>query len=380
MDQWVASAVSGARPGRRRRIAAAAAVLLVVAAVGWMLVRPKAGATTSAKEDAVPPLVTVVTPARGAVTSTVSLTGLISAVNDMPIGNEGDAGRIAAVLVEPGDRVRKGQILARLNPIAAQSQLDSAEATLDEVRANAAVAQSEWARAQQGDDIFSKEENERRRTSALTAQAKVRAAAAQVVDARNKLAHTLILAPTDGVVLTRTAEVGQIATPGSTVLFHVARGGQIEMRGQVAEQDVPRLALGQTARVRLDGVPKSFTGTIWQIGAVIDATTRQGTVRLALPAADQSLRPGAFARADIDVGSAIGVLLPQTAVLSDEQGNYVLVVGGDNKLERRAVTVAGARSEGLLVSQGLSGSERVVAIAGAFLRTGEIVAIAAKAG
>ena len=380
MDQWVASAVSGARPGRRRRIAAAAAVLLVVAAVGWMLVRPKAGATTSAKEDAVPPLVTVVTPARGAVTSTVSLTGLISAVNDMPIGNEGDAGRIAAVLVEPGDRVRKGQILARLNPIAAQSQLDSAEATLDEVRANAAVAQSEWARAQQGDDIFSKEENERRRTSALTAQAKVRAAAAQVVDARNKLAHTLILAPTEGVVLTRTAEVGQIATPGSTVLFHVARGGQIEMRGQVAEQDVPRLALGQTARVRLDGVPKSFTGTIWQIGAVIDATTRQGTVRLALPAADQSLRPGAFARADIDVGSAIGVLLPQTAVLSDEQGNYVLVVGGDNKLERRAVTVAGARSEGLLVSQGLSGSERVVAIAGAFLRTGEIVAIAAKAG
>jgi RND family efflux transporter MFP subunit len=341
-----------------------------------MLVRPAAGDSSSAK-DAVPPLVTVVVPALGAVTSKVSLTGLISARNDMPIGNEGDAGRIAEVRVEAGDKVRKGQVLARLNPIAAESQLDSAEASLDEVRANAAVAQSEWARAQQGADIFSKEENERRRTTALTAEAKVKAAQAQVRDARNKLAQTSILAPTDGIVLTRTAEVGQIAVPGSTVLFHLARDAEIEMRGQVAEQDVPRLALGQTATVRLDGVAKSFSGTIWQIGAVIDAGTRQGTVRILLPA-DQALRPGSFARADIEVGSTTGVLLPQTAVLNDEHGNYVLIVGAGNKLERRAVTVGGARSEGLLVSQGLDGSERVVAIAGAFLRTGETVAVAGQ--
>jgi HlyD family secretion protein len=375
MNQSVAP---GTRSGWRWRWrCAGAGAVLVAAAVVWMLVRPDAGVPTPDKDTAVPPLVTVVVPALGAVASKVSLTGLISARNDMPIGNEGDAGRISEVLVEAGDRVRKGQVLARLNPITAQSQLDSAAASLDEVLANAAVAQSEWARAQQGDDIFSKEENERRRTTALTAQAKVKAAQAQVRDARNKLAQTIILAPTDGIVLTRSAEVGQIAVPGSTVLFHLARDAEIEMRGQVAEQDVPRLALGQTARVRLDGVAKSFTGTIWQIGAVIDAGTRQGTVRIVLPA-DQNLRPGSFARADIEVGSTTGVLLPQTAVLSDEHGNYVLVVGDDNKLERRAVTVGGARSEGLLVSQGLNGKERVVAIAGAFLRTGETVAIAGK--
>jgi HlyD family secretion protein len=374
MNQSVAS---GARSGWRWRIAGAGAVL-VLAAAAWMLVRSHAGEPTADKDAGVPPLVTVVVPALGAVTSKVALTGLISARNDMPIGNEGDTGRISEVLVEAGDRVRKGQVLARLNPITARSQLDSAEASLDEVLANAAVARSEWARAQQGDDIFSKEENERRRTTALTAQAKVKAAQAQLRDARNKLAQTIILAPTDGVVLTRTAEVGQIAVPGSTVLFHLARDAEIEMRGQVAEQDVPRLALGQTATVRLDGVAKSFTGTIWQIGAIIDAGTRQGTVRIVLPA-DQNLRPGSFARADIEVGSTTGVLLPQTAVLSDEHGTYVLVVGSDNKLERRAVTVGGARSEGLLVSQGLNGSERVVAIAGAFLRTGEAVAIAGKA-
>jgi HlyD family secretion protein len=371
------SVASENRTGWRWGFATAGAAL-VLAGVVWMLVRSHAGASTSDKDAADPPLVTVVIPVLGAVTSKVSLTGLISARNDMPIGNEGDAGRIAEVRAEAGDRVRKGQVLARLNPITAQSQLDSAEASLDEVRANAAVAQSEWARAQQGDDIFSKEENERRRTTALTAEAKVKAAQAQVRDARNKLAQTTIVAPTDGIVLTRTAEVGQIAVPGSTVLFHLARDAEIEMRGQVAEQDVPRLALGQTATVRLEGVTERFTGRIWQIGAIIDAGTRQGTVRIELPA-DRNLRPGSFARADIEVGSTTGVLLPQTAVLSDENGSYVLIVGSDNKLERRPVTVGGARSEGLLVSQCLSGSERVIAIAGAFLRTGETVAIAGKA-
>jgi HlyD family secretion protein len=238
------------------------------------------------------------------------------------------------------------------------------------------MAQAEWERAQQGADLFSKEESERRRMSAATADAKVKAAEAQLADARNRLAHSVVRAPTDGIVLTRTAEVGQIAVPGSTVLFRLARDGQIEMRGQVAEQDMPRLKIGQQAQVRLEGVARSFTGTVWQVGAIIDATTRQGSVRIALPASDQDLRPGAFARADIQVGSSLGVILPQTAVLSDEQGNFVLIVGADSKLERRAVRVVGARSEGLLVSDGLAGTERVVAIAGAFLRAGEIVSIA----
>jgi len=365
--------------GTRWRVYAGIGVVgvLALAAAVWLLGRGHAAAAATGKDSVVPPLITVIIPSRGEVNASVSLTGLISARNDMPIGNEGDAGRIAEVLVEPGDRVRQGQVLAKLNPIAAQSQLDNMQAALEQERANAVMAKGEWQRAQQGgSDLFSKEENERRRMSATTAEAKVKAAEAQVADARNRLAHTIIRAPTDGIVLTRTAEVGQIAVPGSTVLFRLARDGQIEMRGQVAEQDMPHLKIGQEAQVRLDGVARSFTGTIWQIGAIIDPTTRQGTVRIALPASDQDLRPGAFARAEIQVGSSLGVILPQTAVLSDEQGNYVLIVGADNKLERRAVTVGGARSEGLLVSDGLAGTERVVAVAGAFLRTGEIVSIA----
>ena len=99
-------------------------------------------------------------------------------------------------------------------------------------------------------------------------------------------------------------------------------------------------------------------------------------VWVALSSEDQDLRPGAFARADIHVGSSNGIILPQTAVLADDQGTYVLIVGADDKLARRKVQVVGARSEGLLISDGLAGSERVVAIAGAFLRVGEGVSVA----
>ena len=356
---------------------------LVVGLLGsWALLgRHNATAEAATAKDATPiPLVTVVVPQVGTVATSVSLTGQISAQNDMPIGVEGDSGRIAAVLVEPGDRVRRGQVLARLNPITAQTQVDSASASLDELRAAAAVAQAEWARAERARDSFSVEESERRRTSAVTALAKVKVAEAQLAEAQNRWSKTTVVAPSDGIVLTRNAEVGQIAVPGSSVLFRLAHNGEIEMRGQVAEQDMPRLRVGQLAEVRLDGVAQPFVGKLWQIGAIIDPVTRQGTVRIALSTAEQNLRPGAFARADIKVGATAGTILPQTAVLSDEQGTYTLIVGSDSKVERRAISVGGARSEGLLVTGGLNGSERVVAIAGGFLRPGEEVKVAVTPG
>ncbi len=362
----------------RAFIGAGVGVLMAVGMGGWLLTRGHGAAPD--KDAPPPPLVTVVVPSLGHVAQAVSLTGLISARNDLPIGNEGDAARIDAVLVEPGARVTSGQVLARLNPLTAQSQVDNATATLEEARANAAIAETEWARAQRGEDLFSKEETERRRTAAATAQAKSKAAEAQLADARSRLAHTVIRAPTDGLILTRTAEVGQIAVPGSTVLFRLARDGQIEMRGQVAEQDLSRLEVGQAAEVYLDGLAHAFTGQIWQIGAIIDPATRQGTVRIALPAGNPALRPGAFARAEVHVGARDGMVLPQTAVLTDDQGTYVYVVGADGKVARRGVSIAATRSDGLLISAGLDGHERVVAIAGAFLRSGETVAVATPPG
>ena len=142
---------------------------------------------------------------------------------------------------------------------------------------------------------------------------------------------------------------------------------------------MPRLKVGQPVAVHLDGLAQAFTGKVWQLGAVIDPATRQGSVRVALPGKEHNLRPGAYARADIATGNSPGMLLPQTAVLSDPAGNYVLVVGDGDKVERRDVHVVSARDAGMLVNGGLGGNERVVAIAGAFLRVGEQVQVAAPA-
>src|ERR1700721_2292520 len=84
------------------------ALVLALAAGAWLLGRGHAAAAATGKDGVVPPLITVIIPSRGEVTASVSLTGLISARNDMPIGNEGDSGRISEVLVEPGDHVRQG--------------------------------------------------------------------------------------------------------------------------------------------------------------------------------------------------------------------------------------------------------------------------------
>jgi RND family efflux transporter MFP subunit len=173
-------------------------------------------------------------------------------------------------------------------------------------------------------------------------------------------------------LLTRSVELGQSVEPGGPALFRLAEGNEIELRGEVAEQDLPALHVGQGAAVHLTGLSRSFDGHVRLLGAVIDPQTRLGTVRIALPA-DPTLRPGAFARAEVVISEASRSVLPQTAVLSDEQGSYVLLVGPDNKVLRRPVQVSGIVPTGVTISAGLEPGARVVATAGPFLQVGEVV-------
>lgn len=308
------------------------------------------------------------------VPTTVSIIGTIAARYDMPIGVEGEAGRIAAIYVEAGDRVKRGQVLARLNVSVLQPQVTNLEAVLEQARAEADLATAEYHRAQAvgASGALSAEETERRRSSAVTAAAKVKVAAAQLAEAQARLARAEVRAPADGVILTRTAEVGQTATPGGEALFRLSQGGEVELRGQVAEQDLPLLKVGQLVDVRLTGTPRIYQGHVRLLPAVIDPQTRLGLARVALTA-DTNLRPGAFARAEVTVSNAERAVLPQTAVLIDDKGSYVLIVNSQNKIERRAVRVSGMVQNGVTIAEGINGKERVVATAGAFLQVGELV-------
>jgi HlyD family secretion protein len=359
---------------RRRHLPALGlGVLLAAIAIG-LVVRTARGPAKDERLDPVP-LVTVTVPGRATYTSTVSTTGNIVARYDLPIGVEGDGGRVSAMLVEVGDRVREGQPLARLDTSVAAPQVASLRAALEQSRAEAELAAADYRRAAavaESVGALSKEEVDKRRAQAATSGARVKSAEAQLAEAEARLSRTEIRAPADGIVLTRNAEIGQTVTAGSAPLFRLGRGGEVEMRAQIAEQDLARIRTGQHAQLWLTGVDRPFRGTVRLLAAIIDPQTRLADIRIALPP-DPLLRPGAFARADIDIGTADRPIVAQTAVLADSAGSYVYVVGPGDEVVRRPVRVGGSRPQGIVISEGLDGTERIVTTAGAFLREGEHV-------
>jgi len=354
------------------RAAIIGAIVVFVAALAWRLTQAL-GVKTVPNRNPIP-TVSVTEVGVSSVPTTVSIIGTIAARYDMPIGVEGDAGRVAAIYVEAGDHVKRGQVLARLNVSVLEPQVANLEAALEQARAEAELADAEYRRAQAvgASGALSAEETQRRKSAGVTAAAKVKVAAAQLAEAQARLARASVRAPAEGIILTRNVEVGQTATPGGEALFRLSEGGEVELRGQVSEQDLPLLKIGQLVNVRLTGTPRVYEGHVRLLGAVIDPQTRLGMARVALTP-DPNLRPGAFARAEVTVSNADRVVLPQTAVLADDKGSYVLIVSAQHKVERRAVHVSGVVQNGVTIADGINGKEQVVATAGAFLQEGELV-------
>jgi len=357
---------------RRVILIFAAAVALVAVALAVRLTETLAVKRTVTNR--VTPAVTVTEAGETAAPTTVSITGTIGARYDTPIGAEGDAGRVAAVYVEAGDHVRRGQILARIDTAVLVPQVANLQAAYDLARAEADLAAAEYRRAVAvgKSGALSAEETERRRSSSITGEAKVKVAAAQLAEAQARLARAELRAPADGVILTRSVEVGQTVSPAGGALFRMAEGDEVELRGDVAETDLPLLKVGQPVNVRLTGNGEVYPGRVRLLGAVIDPQTRLGMIRVSL-APDLNLRPGAFARAEVTVSNAQRIVLPQTAVLTDDKGSYVLVVNSQDKIERRAVHVSGMVENGVTIADGVNATDRVVATAGAFLQIGETV-------
>jgi HlyD family secretion protein len=349
-------------------------VLIVVAIsfIGWRITH----ALTAKPQVAAAaiPAVSVAEVGVSAVPATVSIIGTIAARYDMPIGVEGDGGRVTAVYVEAGDHVKRGQVLVHLNNSVLEPQVTNLEAALDQARAEAELAQAEYKRANAvgASGALSAEETQRRKSSAVTAAAHVKVAAAQLEEAKARLARADVRAPADGIILTRSVEVGQTAMPGGEALFRLSKDGETELRGQVAEQDLPLLKVGQLVDVKLTGTTKIYQGRIRLLGAVIDPATRLGTAKVSLTP-DLNLRPGAFARAEVTVSNAERAVVPQTAVLTDDKGSYVLIVNAQGKVERRAVRVSGMVPNGVTIAEGLMPKDQIVTTAGAFLQEGETV-------
>jgi HlyD family secretion protein len=363
---------------RRKWLFIAAGVVgaIAIAAAYWMTraSSPKPAVTLAAATSI--PLVSVVTADLQPVATQVTFTGTVEARHELPIGNSGDTGRITAVYVQVGDHVRRGQVLAQLDDSVLAPQVAQLSAALDQARAQASLSAAEYRRGVAAGPAggLSVQDIEKLQAASVMDAANIKVAAAQLAVMRAKLALTRIVAPVDGIVLTRDAEVGQIAGSGGTPLFDLEDSGQVEMIGQVAEQDMAGLKVGQSASVYLIGNPQPFVGRIWLLGAVIDQQSRLGEVRIALTP-NPALRPGAFARSMVTLAHAQRPVLPQTAVMADNDGSYVYVVQNDGQVKRRTVTVGSVIPDGVVIAGGLSGQERVVAVDGGFLHDGEKVTV-----
>jgi RND family efflux transporter MFP subunit len=364
---------------RRKRIAIiGAGIIAVVAIVLAVLMmggsKEKAAGNGPGAGDAQLATVSVIVPGRTALAGTVTASGPLGAKRDQPIGIAGSGGKVVRVLVDAGSWVRAGQVLAVVDRSVQAEQAAQLAAQVDAARANAALAQANYERALalQGRGFVSKAEIDSKKATRDAAAAQVRVAQAQLAATRAEIGRLNVTAPVSGLVLDRNVEVGQIVGPGSGALFRLAEGGQMEMRAQLSQQDLGSVHVGMPATVRPVGSDRTYPGTVWQVAPIIDPQSRLGEVRISVPYGPE-MRPGGFAEARIAAGTTTAPLLPQSAVLSDDRGNYVYIIDSKNLVERRDITIGAVTEQGVSVAQGLAGNERVVLSAGPFLNPGQKV-------
>ncbi len=372
---------------RRRWTVIGAIVLIALVLVGaWMMFNrdktPAAKSGTAAAGSAQAgkaggkdaPTVTVAIPARQTVDRVLNASGTLAARREVPIGVVGEGGRVIDVRTDAGGWVSQGQVLVVVERSVQNEQVRGIEAQIGAAQSDARLAQAELDRAQAliARGFISKADVDRKRAARDAANAQVRVAQAQLSELRARNARLDIRAPASGYILSRAVEIGQVISSGSPPLFTMARGGEIELNAQLNEADLATISTGVRATVVPVGTTQSFSGQVWQIAPTVDANTRQGIARIALPF-DRALRPGGFANAQIVAGAIQAPILPDSAIMTDDTGDFVWVVDAQNKVHRRAVKTGLVTPQGIAVAEGLNGTELVVLRAGGFITEGDII-------
>ena len=365
---------AGQRRSKLRLLMAGLVLLAIMAAIWFMVHRAGAGAgdVDDKKEQA--PVVSVITPGRTTIEGSISATGTLAARRELPVGIAGEGGQVLSVLVEPGQWVRAGQVMAVIDRSVQVQQQSGQAAQVQVARANADLAQANLDRSlrlvEKG--FVSKADIDRLRATRDSAYAQVRVAGAQLGVLQAQSRRLNVVAPAAGLVLERRVEPGQVVSAGSGILFRLAKGGEMELRALLGQADLAQVAPGVTALVTPVGSANVYTGQVWQRAPVIDPQSRQGIARIALAYAPD-LPPGGFASAQIKSGTVVAPMLPESAILSDNKGSYVYVVGPNNKVQRRDIKLGLVTDQGIAVVAGLDGSERIVLRAGGFLSPGETI-------
>ena len=339
--------------------------------------RESTSATSQARDAALTVTTTEVAPIELA--RTVVLNGAIHAWQEVIIAPEVGGYRVAQVHVDVGDEVTKGQTLVELSTALLSAEVATKEAALAQREAALVNAEAALERAQalSQRNLLSAADLDQLNADALGARAAVEAGRADLETSRLRLQFSRVTASDAGVITSRTVTVGQIAQAGVEML-RLLRDGRIEWRGEVPEMRLGELEAGQRVTVMTsDGM--SFEGSIRVVAPTIASANRTGLVYVDL-AADERLRPGMFARGEIEIGRGMGFTVPLASVVSADGYSYVFVLGSDNTVERRRITTGAVYTATIEVVDGLQGGERVVEQGAGFLKDGDVVNVADPSG
>ncbi|HVO30375.1 MAG TPA: efflux RND transporter periplasmic adaptor subunit [bacterium] len=275
-------------------------------------------------------------------------------------------GYLDAVLVDRGDRVKKGQLVAVVRPSDLPDQLAAARGALANAEAQAQLAQANWDRVQQlaPAGVVSQQELQAAQAQHDATQAQANAARAQVAALATRYGETRIESPMDGVVVDRRLDPGALVgnQGSSAVILTIARMDTLRAFVGVNERDAQDVKVDLPAHVDVDALGgKSAPGKVVRIAPSFDPVTRTLDAEIQLPNPDGQLRPGMYGRGAITVGvHPNAIVAPVEAVQISNQKPYVFVVEADNTAHRHAIRVGVDGGEWFEVTDGLKAGDRVV--------------------
>jgi HlyD family secretion protein len=302
----------------------------------------------------------------------LSLNGTVEAWQDVVIAAEVGGYRVEEVLVDVGDYVQAGQELVRISSALLQTDVAARQAALKQREAEAVNARLAVDRGRDiaAKNLLSPSDLDRLISEDLAADGRLDAAKADLEAAQVRLRFATVKAPDEGVITSRSVSVGQIAQAGSELL-RMIRHNRVEWRGEVPESSLPGLQVGQNVTITsVDG--REHIGTVRIVSPVVNPATHNGMVYVDV-ASDDALRPGMFARGQIEISKGDALVVPLNSLVSSDGYHYVYVVGGDRTVSKQAIETGVIQNENIEVVSGLAAGASIVTSGAGFLKDGDRV-------
>ena len=284
-------------------------------------------------------------------------------------------GKVTERLVEAGDRVRKDQPLASLDPQDVRLQLDGVRAQVNAAEANLRVTRAEYERYQKLLDrsVASRSQYDAAENAFRSAQAGLQQARAEFEVAKNQVGYAVLRATRDGVIAQRHIEVGQVVAPGQTA-FLLAADGEREVAINLPEQALERYSIGQEVTVQVWSQPgQQFPGQIRELSPAADPQSRTYSARVTFEPGDSPAELGQSALVSIRSDDEVPLAVPLSAVTADNNRAYVWRVKADSTLERVAVRTGEFGENSVPVLEGLRADDWVVLAGVQMLHDGQVV-------